>query len=60
MKMIPESFELNEDDIKKAISYWLVMMEITHGEKAKFAIKLHANSLSTPTTFTAVAVKEKQ
>lgn len=60
MKMIPQSFELNEDDIKKAISYWLMIMEISRDEKAKFNIKLHANSLTSPTIFTAVAVREME
>ena len=39
MKRIPEMFELSEEDIKQAITYWLNEVEIDDGLKYDFNIK---------------------
>ena len=70
MKKIPETFELDEDDIKEAIAYWLNGQHSDDSEyDSDFDITLKSESVvtdsgpggrdyATKMVFTAVATKE--
>lgn len=51
MKKIPETFELDEEDIKEAIEYWLNNTEYADYDEVNFKITFKATEKRTrPTT----------